>query len=133
MERDVPTLPMPEVRLYHSRRKCERFLGRHGVPFEPSECADAQTWTFEDGGRSYAVVLFDCDPSIDYWDDMGMLAHEATHVALYALRSIGDDEPAEEEMCYVVQAVTSWLCEAHFSWKERRLRGKKPDAGAYLV
>lgn len=123
-DRDIPTLPMPELRLYHSPKKCAKFLKRHGVPFEPSECADAQTWTFEDDGESYAAVLFNHGLDMDYWDDMGMLAHEATHVALYALRSIGDEEPADEEMCYVVQAVTTWLCEAHFRWKERRLHGK---------
>lgn len=120
-KRDFPTLPMPELRLYHSPKKCAKFLERHGVSFEPDEGADAQTWTFEDDGRSYAVVLFDCDPSMDYWMDMGVLAHEATHIMLFAFDEIGESKPANEEMCYVVQAVTTWLCEAHFSWKERRL------------
>lgn len=118
-KRDFPTLPMPELRLYHSPKKCAKFIGRHGVPFEPNESADAQTWTFEDDGRSYAVVLYDCDQSTDYWDDIGMLAHEATHVMLFAFGEIGEEEPAEEEMCYVVQALTTWLCEAHLRWKER--------------
>lgn len=119
--RDFPTLPMPELRLYHSQRKCERFLKRHGIPFEPIEGADAQTWTFADESGSYAVVLYDADPMQSYGNDIGMLAHEATHVMLYALGSIGEAEPSEEEMCYVTQAVTQWLCEAHFSWKEKKI------------
>lgn len=113
---------MPELRLYHSPRKCARFLKRHDIPFEPSQESDAQTWTFYDGGVSYAVVLYQSGIAYDYWEDMGMLSHEATHIALYALGSIGEDEPAEEEMCYVVQAITTWLCKAHFRWKEKRVR-----------
>ena len=121
---DFPTLPMPELRLYHSRKKCERFLKRHGISFEPIESANAQTWTFTDDGIQYAVVLYEASEGLDYWADMGMLAHEATHVMLYALGSICEEEPAEEEMCYVVQAITTWLCKAHFRWKEKRLDKK---------
>lgn len=120
-ERDFPTLPMPELRLYHSRKKCAKFLKRHGIPFEPIETADAQTWTFHDRKGSYAVVLMDSDTAHEYWEDMGMIAHEATHIALFAFGDIGEEEPAEEETCYLVQAVTTRLCEAHFRWKERHL------------
>lgn len=115
------TLPMPELRLYHSPKKCAKFLKKHGIPFEPIDGADAETWAFSDETGSHAVVLYDADPQADYGNDIGMLAHEATHVMLYALGSIGEDEPAEEEMCYVTQAVTQWLCESHFGWKERHL------------
>lgn len=115
------TLPMPEVRLYHSRKKCRKFLERHRLQFEPIDGADAQTWTFRDDGVPYAVVLYDCDTKYDYWEDMGMLAHEATHIALFAFGDIGEGEPAEEEMCYVIQAITTWLCKAHFKWKEKRI------------
>ena len=125
LSRDFAVLPMPELRLYHSRRKCEKFLGGHGVPFDPIETADAQTWTFRDKWQSYAVVLYDTDGERSFCQDMGLLAHEATHAALFALGEIGETEPAEEEMCYVVQAISTWLCEAHFKWKERKLEGKK--------
>ena len=118
---------MPELRLYHSRRKCGKFLKRHGIEFEPIETADAQTWTFSDDTGSYAVVLFDGGIEREYWEDMGMLAHEATHVMLAAFGMIGETEPAEEEMCYVVQAIVSSLCAAHFEWKDRQLR--KADKG----
>ena len=118
---------MPELRLYHSRRKCSKFLKKHGIGFEPIETADAQTWTFSDDTGSYAVVLFEGGIEREYWEDMGMLAHEATHVMLAAFGMIGETEPAEEEMCYVVQAVTTILCEAHFSWKERHMLQSEPQ------
>lgn len=118
---DFPTLPMPELRLYHSRRKCSKFLKRHGIDFDTIENADAQTWTFQDDTGSYAVVLFDRNLDHDYWEDMGMLAHEATHVMLAAFGMIGETEPAEEEMCYVVQAIATVLCKMHFCWKEKHL------------
>lgn len=113
---------MPELRLYHSRKKCGKFLKGHGIDFDPIETADAQTWTFSDGTGSHAVVLYDADTEREYWQDMGMLAHESTHIMLAAFGMIGETEPAEEEMCYVVQAIASWLCEAHFEWKDRQLR-----------
>lgn len=118
---DFSVLPMPELRLYHSRKKCEKFLARHQIPFNPIDGDDAQTWTFRDGGMPYAVVLYDGDIQYDYWEDMGMLAHEATHIALFAFGDIGESEPAEEEMCYTVQAISKWLCKAHFKWKEKRI------------
>lgn len=116
---DFPVLPMPELRLYHSRKKCERFLKKHGIPFEPNEGADAQTWTFSDG-KTYAVVLYDADLMQGYCNDIGMLAHEAMHITFYALDSIGENEPSEEVTCYMEQVIVQWLCEAHFAWKERQ-------------
>lgn len=122
IEQDFPTIPMPELRLYHSRKKARRFLEGHGVPFEPAESMDAQTWMFCDGTGDYAVVLFGAGDAYEPWEDAGMLAHEATHVMLYALGRIGEEEPAEEEMCYLVQAVTRWLLKAHMQWRARRGR-----------
>lgn len=118
---NVPTLPVPELRLYHSKRKCERFLAKHGIKFEPIESTDAQTWMFTDDEGPHAVVLYEPDLHCDYCADIGMLSHEATHIALFALDYIGEDIPAEEETCYMVQAVTTALCEMHFRWKEKRL------------
>ena len=115
---------MPELRLYHSPKKCAKFLERHGMPFEPIEGVDAQTWTFRGDGTAYAVVLYGARGDYPYWAEMGLLSHEATHIALYALSEIGEEEPAEEETCYVVQAVATWLCKAHFKWKEKRLKAE---------
>lgn len=121
--RDYATIPMPELRLYHSAKKCAKFLGKHGIDFNPIEGTDADTWTFYDSG-SYAVVYFPKKSERDYWDDMGLLAHEATHIMLWALSRIGEEDAGEEEMAYVTQAIASWLCKAHFEWKERRIAKK---------
>ena len=113
---------MPELRLYHSRRKARRFIERHGVEFKCIDGADAQTWFFADDTGRYAVVLMDAGTGREYWEDMGIIAHEATHIMRFALSDIGEEEPGEEEMCYAVQAVAMRLCEGHFAWKERKMR-----------
>lgn len=114
---DFPSLPMPEIRLYHSREKARKFLARQGIPPETIPNSDAQTWLKEDG--STAVVLYS-NWMGDAAKDAAMLAHEATHIMLYSMDSIGEHEPAEEEMCYVVQAITLALCDMHFRWMGKR-------------
>lgn len=117
---DATVIPLPEIRLYHSRRKCAKFLRRIGIRFDPDDIADAQTWVFDKDGNCYAVVLMETGTETDDCWDIGVLAHEATHVMLYTLESIGEKEPAEEEMCYITQCVTQVLAKAHFSWKSKK-------------
>lgn len=117
---DFHTLPLPEIRLYHSRKKVCRYLERQGISPEAIPNADAQTWMTTDEFK--AVVLFG-DWTGDTATDAAMLAHEATHIMLYVMESIGENEPAEEEMCYVTQAITLALCDMHFRW----LEGKSSD------
>lgn len=118
---DFSSLPMPEIRLYHSREKARKVLERQGIPPETIPNADAQTWLKEDG--SMAVVLYS-NWTGDVAKDAAMLAHEATHIMLYAMESIGEYEPAEEEMCYVVQAVTLALFDMHLRWMDKRSRDR---------
>lgn len=112
---------MPEIRLYHKTEKALRYLEKSGATEEALPYVDAQTWLTVDGRR--AVVLFS-RPTGDMATDAAMMAHEATHIALFALDSIGEDEPAEEEMCYAVQAVTLALCKMHFKWAKKHGRIK---------
>lgn len=123
MKCDVNTeiIPTPNIRLFHSKYKCIRFLRKHGIPFEQLEFANAQTWTFSHGGQAYAVVLYDAKLETPYESDISLLAHEAVHIALYAFQCIGEEEPAEEETCYMVQAIVYGLVKKHFKWKGRRL------------
>ena len=118
---DFSTLPMPEIRLYHNAEKALKYLGKSGMTEESLPYADAQTWLTVDGRR--AVVLFS-KPTGDTATDAAMMAHEATHIALFALDAIGEEEPAEEELCYVVQAITLALCEMHFKWAKKHGRIK---------
>jgi len=118
---DYSTLPMPEIRLYHDTEKALRYLAKSGATEEALPYADAQTWLTVDGRR--AVVLFS-KPTGDTATDAALMAHEATHIALFALDAIGEEEPAEEELCYVVQAVTLALCEMHLKWAKKHGRIK---------
>lgn len=112
---------MPEIRLYHDTGKALRYLAKSGVTEEAMPYSDAQTWLTADGRK--AVVLFG-KPTGDTATDAALMAHEATHIALFALDAVGEDEPAEEELCYVVQAITLALCEMHFKWQQKRDRIK---------
>lgn len=111
---------MPEVRLYHSVRKCAKFARRLGIEFTMFDNCDAQTWMFDDGKGGCAVVYYGGDEKTDRISDISMLAHEATHIALYAFDAIHDERPSEEALCYTVQAITGILCAMHFKWKEKR-------------
>lgn len=122
-------LPMPEMRLFHSRAKCVRFLKSKGIPTEVNELSDAQTWTFDKDGGSYAVVLYEAGLDTEFTYDMSLMAHEAVHIATYALGSIGECEPAEEELAYTVQAIVHELVAAHFRWKEKMLGRRSEDRG----
>lgn len=118
---DCNILPTPNIRLFHTREKLARFLDRFGIPCEPDKFADAETWTFDFDGEAYAAVLYESDIKRSCVDDVSLLAHEAVHVALYTFGCIGESEPAEEEMCYMVQCILHSLVGKHFAWKERRL------------
>ena len=115
-------LPTPNIRMFHSAKRCRRFLEKRGVPFNPMAMADAQTWMFDSDGEDYAVVLFNCALDSHYVRDVSLLAHEATHIALHTFDAIGEENPADEEFCYMIQAITETLAKAHFRWKERRLK-----------
>ena len=118
----IATLPMPKLRLFHSRKKAAKYMRRHGEDTEPLPMADAQTWMND--ARYEAVVLFESS-SGDMTNDAALMAHEATHIALWALDTIGEDKPAEEELCYIVEAVTLALCDMHSEWYDRKQHKSK--------
>lgn len=114
-------LPTPCMRLFHSASKCRKFLEKKGVPFHPLKLSDAQTWFITNDTDAYAVVLYEAKLSMPFEYDVSILAHEATHIAIFNLESIGEDSPTEEERCYMVQAIVHELVTAHFKWKEKKI------------
>lgn len=113
-------IPTPKLRMFHSPKKCERYLTDRGVRFNPIDACDAQTWFVTGQKGQTAVVLCSMDQNSPWQQQVAMLAHEATHIALWTLEAIGETEPGEEETCYLVQAITLELVTAHFLWRERR-------------
>lgn len=106
---------VPEVRLFHDREKCRRFV-RKRLDKEPRFIgAGAQTWYADD----VAVVLIECDAS--WHAEAALLCHEAVHVASMHFAHIGEEHPNEEFTAYLVQIVSRALFESHEKWKRRHV------------
>lgn len=108
---------MPELHLFHNRKKCVRFIKRIGGCSMPIDGKDAQTWFFGGSGKSVAVVLFEADA--DWYSEAALLAHEAVHVALDIARHIGIED--DEVIAYTAQDVADGLFRAHDEWKRGKL------------
>lgn len=115
-------IPLPEIRLYHDKEKCDKFLSKH-TNQTSDDTMMAQVITFGSCGDQHCVVLMPDEPDSDWLGDMELLVHEATHCTIYAFESIGEDRPGEETFCYMEQAIATALIKAHFEWKEQR-RGR---------
>ncbi len=103
---------LPEVRLFHERGRCERFLHKHGR--EPRFLGvGAQTWYFDET----AVVLIECDAS--WHAEAALLVHEAYHAVMAHFSELGEEHPSEEFVAYGVQVVSRALFEAHEKWKRK--------------
>lgn len=107
---------IPEVRLFHSKRKCGKFIRREFdmVPhfIDTKHCA--QTW-YKDG---VAVVLFACDH--DWHGDAALLCHEAYHAIVAHYAYLGEENPSEEFVAYGVQTISKALFVAHHRWKIKK-------------
>lgn len=117
MKLECNAFPMPELRLYHSRKKCLKALDRLGCVTEPIE-TDAQMWLVGE----VAVVLVEGEA--DWHAEAALLCHEATHVADEWLRALGEDDPGDEERAYMVQCVADPLFRAHEKWMRKHGRAR---------
>lgn len=107
-------LLLPDVHLFHSRKKCKRFLKRHGIKTKLYDTEGQMI--YQDG---VAVVLMEHlgRPSTE----QALLVHEAYHVAVAHMGWLGEDDYGEESMAYLLQTVTAGLFDAHEAWKAKRL------------
>ncbi len=106
-------LMMPEVHLFHSRKKFVRYLKKIGCDEEPLD-AEGQM-TYVDGT---AVVLMSHKGKPE--SEMSLLVHEAYHAAVAHMDMLGEDSPGEEVMAYLVQSIAHALFIAHGEWKTRK-------------
>lgn len=92
-----------------------------------SDCIEAEWPTKDDGAVTWHdgpdwFVSMDIenlvsDPEITLEDILGIIAHESFHVAQgYLLQNIGEEEPASEEVAYLVQSVSWALFHQLFSY-----------------
>ena len=104
---------IPEMRLFHSRKKLLRWARKRGKELDLLD-ADAQTCMVDGIG----VVLLELKADYgkwDVWDDM-LLVHEAVHVVSNNLEAMCEDDVGEETFAYMVQIVAGLLIEANSVW-----------------
>ena len=107
-------LLIPEVHLFHDRKKCKKFLKR--AKFNDVGLYDTEgQMIYADG---VAVVLMEHvgRPSTE----LALLVHEAYHVAEAHMKWLGEDDYGEESMAYLLQTISCGLFEAHDKWLEKR-------------
>ena len=105
----------PELHLFHSRKRCARYLRRLGWDAGFLD-TDAQTWCgWCSDGLYRAVVLMEADSS--WHAEAALLAHEAVHVAEAVTRELRIDD--EEARAYMVQSASYELFCGHERWKRK--------------
>lgn len=107
---------IPEVHLFHSKAKAERFIRKAYDKVPKFYDTGAQTWC-ENG---IAVVLMTTSDDMDWHTDAALLCHEAYHVVSMHYDHLGEEHPSEEFMAYGLQVVSKALFEAHEKWKMRK-------------
>lgn len=113
-------MPSIVICLVHSEKKARKALRSLGMNDELIPNIDASTF-YREGDRQFVVFVSRDSLHHDAAEDIGLLAHEATHVAQGYFRSIGEECPSDEFEAYTVQVVTQELCNQHFKWKKKRL------------
>lgn len=111
---------IPELHLFHSKDKAERFIRKHFDKRPIFFDAGAQTWC-ED---RIAVVLMSTPTDTPWHTEAALLCHEAYHVVSMHYDYLGEENPSEEFVAYGVQVVSQALFEAHDKWKSKRMRDK---------
>ncbi len=113
-------MPAVEVSLWHDREKLKKRLAERGVEIALRNDCDGQTFTADTGdGDIHFVLVDDCEKH-ELCYQLGLIAHEATHIASRHLSALGEDEPAEEEWAYTIEAICSALFDQHLAWREGR-------------
>ena len=106
-------LMMPEIHLFHSRKRFRRFCKRK---FGGAEVYDAEgQMTYCDGIVAVRMTYVGNDTT-----ELTLLVHEAYHAAVHHMEYLGEDSPGEEVMAYLVQSIAHALFIAHGEWKTRK-------------
>lgn len=122
-------MPGLDVVLCHSEKKAKKLMRRIGMRnsalAELRGCSRAVTLCRLDAKtareRIFIVYLGDCE-DMPYEEALALLVHEAVHIQQEFFRRIGEQEPADEEQAYVVQAISQCLMFEHRKWLSKRLK-----------
>ena len=106
-------LMVPDVRLFHDRKRCKRFL--EGKMHVRAKFYDADGQMFYDSGRAVILMEHKGKPETE----LSLLVHEAYHAAIAHMEWLGEDEAGEETMAYLMQTITNGLFAAHRRWKKK--------------
>lgn len=106
-------LMQPEVHLFHSRKKCKRYLKKHFA----GKCKIYDTEGQMVYGDGVAVILMEHVGKPE--TELSLLVHEAYHAAVAHMEWLGEDEAGEETMAYLIQTIANGLFIAHMEWKSK--------------
>lgn len=106
-------LLLPDVHLFHSRKKCKRFLKRNG--FDDVELYDTEGQMIYSDGLSVVLMEHNGRRSTE----LALLVHEAYHAAEAHMSWLGEDRYGEESMAYLLQTITAGLFDAHLRWRKK--------------
>lgn len=107
-------LMVPQVYLFHTRKKLKKFLASHMD--EPCELYDTDGQMIYSSG--VAIVLMEHRGKED--TELSLLVHEGYHAAVAHMSWLGEDDAGEETMAYLVQTITHALISAHRKWKRKK-------------
>lgn len=107
-------LMMPQVRLFHSRKKFKRYFKKEYG--EKPELFDTEgQMTYRDGEALVLMTYVGREET-----ELSLLVHEAYHAAVAHMTLLGEDEAGEETMAYLIQSISHGLFVAHRKWKKRK-------------
>ena len=104
---------VPNVHLFHSRKKCRKFLKRNGWKKVKFYGTGAQMM-YSDG---MAVILMEHEG--DPIGEASLLVHECYHAAYHHMDWMGEDDYGEESMAYLIQTIAHGVLSAHGAWKAK--------------
>lgn len=115
-------LPDVTIALTHSAKKLRRLERMMGVASDPSELENDAYTVYRRPDPDFFIVYMNpksLEHSLE--EDVGLLAHEAVHIAQAHLDSFGESKPASEEQAYLVQAITTELVRRHSKWRKKHM------------
>lgn len=107
-------LMMPEIHLFHSRKKFDRFCRKNFGGKVKNYGTEGQM-TYCDGIVAVLMTYVGNDTS-----ELTLLVHESYHAAVHHMEYLGEDNAGEEVMAYLVQSIAHALFVAHGKWRRKK-------------
>lgn len=104
---------MPEIHLFHSRKKFDRFCKKR-LGGKVEDYGSEGQMTYCDGIVAVLISYNGNDTS-----ELTLLVHEAYHAAVHHMAYLGEDNAGEEVMAYLIQSISHALFVAHGKWRAK--------------